>query len=113
MILKKIVSFGYKWGEPESTPGVIVADTRTLFRNPYHNRSLRYKLGTDPEVQSEVLKTPNFKAKYDHLKTIATVPGVHEVWIGCHGGRHRSVFLAEKLGQDLQVPVEHRDVAKE
>ena len=112
-MVKKIVSFGFKHDEPQSIPGLMVVDVRQMFRNPYRNMSLRYKLGTDPEVQSEILKTPNFKAKYDHLKAMVQVPGTDEVWIGCHGGRHRSVFLAEKLGQELNVPVEHRDVAKE
>ena len=112
MALKKVVSFGFKHDEPPSSPGVLVVDIRQIFRNPYHNRKLRDKVGTDPEVQADVMKTPNFQAKYEYLKQEVTTPGVEEVWIGCMGGRHRSVFLVERLGQELGVPVEHRDLFK-
>jgi UPF0042 nucleotide-binding protein len=111
MTLKKIISFGFKYeGEPPSPAGVLVVDIRQMFRNPYHDRKLRYKRGTDQEVQDDVMKTPNFQAKYDYLKEEVTTPGVEEAWIGCTGGRHRSVFLAERLGKELGVLVEHRDI---
>lgn len=112
MPLKKIVSFGFKHPDPPDkfAPGVIVVDVRQLFRNPYRDRTLRYKTGTDPAVQAEVMKTPEFRAKYAHLKAVATAPGAEVVYIGCHGGHHRSVFLAERLGQELGIPVEHRDI---
>lgn len=114
MTLKKIVSFGFKHPDPPSefTPGVVVVDVRPLFRNPHHDRSLRSLNGTDPKVQADVMKTPEFTAKYRYLQAQATAPGTEVVYIGCHGGRHRSVFLAERLGQELGVPVEHRDIEK-
>jgi UPF0042 nucleotide-binding protein len=114
MPLKKIVSFGFKYPDlPEVIPGVVVVDVRNLFRNPHRDRSLRYKTGQDPLVQAEVMKTPEFHAKYSHVKAAATSPGTEVAFIGCHGGKHRSVFLAERLGQELGIPVEHRDMNRE
>jgi UPF0042 nucleotide-binding protein len=113
MALKKLVSFGFKHDDiPTTGCGLLVVDIRTVFRNPYHNKALRYKRGTDPEVQADVMKTPNFLAKYEYLKQAVTTPGIEEVWIGCTGGHHRSVFLVERLGLELGVPVEHRDILK-
>jgi UPF0042 nucleotide-binding protein len=112
-MLKKIVSFGFKHeGEPDREPGVLVLDVRQLFRNPFHDRKLRNKRGTDPEVQADVMKTPDFRARYNHLKEQVETPGTVIVYIGCTGGHHRSVFLAERLGRELGVPVEHRDIDK-
>ena len=113
-MLKKIVSFGFRHnGHPEKEPGAVVVDVRAMFRNPYRNYKLRHKRGTDPDVQEDVMKTPNFLIKYAYVKEQITVPGTEIAYIGCSGGHHRSVFLAERLGQELGVPVEHRDISKE
>ena len=115
MTLKKIVSFGFKHPDPpdKTVPGVVVVDVRSLFRNPHRDRSLRYKLGTDPAVQAEIQKTPEFRAKYAYVRAQVTSPGAEVAYIGCMGGKHRSVYLAERLGRELGVVVEHRDIAKE
>lgn len=112
-MLKKIVSFGFRHnGGPVAVAGIVVVDVRRMFRNPFHDQTLRDKNGTDPDVQADVMKTPNFDAKYAHVRDQVTTPGIEEAWIGCSGGHHRSVFLAEKLGQELGVTVEHRDIEK-
>jgi UPF0042 nucleotide-binding protein len=113
-MLKKIVSFGFRHegGGPNVVAGTVVVDVRKQFRNPYRDKTLRYKLGTDPEVQKDIMKTPEFRAKYQHLKEKITVPGTEVAYIGCSGGHHRSVFLAERLGKELGVAVEHRDIDK-
>jgi RNase adapter protein RapZ len=111
MALQKIVSFGFRheW-PPVESPGTVVVDVRTMFRNPYHNKALRKLRGTDKPVQDEIMSMPNFVALYEHLKQRITVPGTVTAYIGCTGGHHRSVFLAQKLGADLGVAVEHRDI---
>lgn len=114
-MLKKIVSFGFKYDEEQNFlgPGIVVVDVRKLFRNPFHNKKLRYKRGTDPEVQADVMKTPDFMVKYVYLKEQVSSPGVEVAYIGCTGGKHRSVFLAERLGLELGVSVEHRDIDRD
>ncbi len=93
-------------------PGVVVIDVRNLFRNPFHDRRLRPLRGTHPDVQADIRKTPDFVAKFEHVKARILVPGTEIAYIGCQGGHHRSVYLAEILGQQLGVPVEHRDYDK-
>lgn len=112
--LQKIVSFGYKYldAPEEFTPGVVIVDVRPLFQNPHRYPHLRTKNGQDPAVQAVIVDSPNFVAKYHYVKTQVTVPGTRVAYIGCHGGKHRSVFLAEKLGAELGIPVEHRDLTR-
>jgi len=114
MTLQKIVSFGFRHngGGPSVVPGVVVVDVRGMFRNPFHDKTLRHLRGTDKAVQEDILQTPDFAAKYKHIRERITVPGTETAYIGCTGGHHRSVFLAELLGKELGVPVEHRDVDK-
>ena len=115
MALKKVISFGFKYPDlPDDTaPGVVVVDVRQLFRNPYRDRYLRSLSGLHVAVQADVEKTPEFKAKYRYVQAQVTAPGTEVAYIGCHGGKHRSVFLAERLGQELGIPVEHRDIDRE
>jgi len=114
MTLKKIISFGFRHegGGPNVVPGVVVIDIRKMFKNPYHDKTLRYKRGTDLDVQLDIQKTPDFYAKYDYVKEKVTVPGTEIAYIGCTGGHHRSVYLAIKLARELNVEVEHRDIDK-
>ena len=114
-MVKKIVSFGFMYSDqPDPTvPGVVVVDVRTLLRNPHRDRKLRYLRGTDPAVQAEIERSPEFAAKYRYVRAQVTAPGTDVAYIGCFGGRHRSVFLAERLGRELGVPVEHRDIERE
>lgn len=105
----KVVSFGYKHGKPPG--GVRVFDIRTHFENPFRNPALRDLDGTDPRIGAFISGAPKFEERYRTLKSFTMLaPGA--VWIGCTGGRHRSVYLAERLGRELQIPVEHRDRGK-
>lgn len=106
----RIISFGFRHGKP---PDGFVIDVRSLGfrRNPFHDRRLRYLRGTDRAVQEDVQKTPEFWEKYEELTTLVAQQG-GVVCLGCTGGHHRSVTLAELLGHKLGVPVEHRDIDK-
>jgi RNase adapter protein RapZ len=106
-----IVSFGFRHGkEIPCQTGVLVIDVRKAFdRNPYRDKSLRYKRGTDLDVQKDILKTPNFNKSYAQLKEkVEDFDGV--VYLGCTGGHHRSVYLALRLSEELKIPVLHRDI---
>ena len=105
-----IASFGYRHEGPprlpENVPALVI-DVRPLFmRNPYHDKRLRRLRGDHPSVQADILKTPGFDESYAKLKAIVSSwPG--EVYLGCSGGHHRSVYLAGRLGQELDCAVVH------
>lgn len=106
----KIVSFGFRQGTPDVTVhpegGRIV--NVTGFRNPYLRRGLRPLTGMDPEVGAFITQDPGFEEKYRALYLETHRAGV--LYLGCIGGRHRSVYLADRLGKELGIPVEHRDI---
>jgi UPF0042 nucleotide-binding protein len=118
-----VVSFGYKHGMPLDAD--LVLDCRFL-PNPHWVDELRPLTGLDPAVRDYVLKQPETKEfvdKLDDLFTFLLPSYVNEgksyltVAIGCTGGHHRSVVLAEELAEifrrnGFDPAVMHRDVAK-
>jgi len=110
----KIVSFGWRWGAiPPGADAII--DVRERFpRNPWRLKKLRDLTGKDAPVIEDILEASYFSYAYEQL--LADVSRLFEkdtdrtVLIGCTGGRHRSVYLADRLGRDLRIPVEHRDL---
>src|SRR6266536_1418770 len=119
-----IVSFGYKFGLPRDVD--LILDVRFL-PNPHWVPELRPLPGTDPEVCDYVKGQKAYGGFMERLTSLfdVTVPGyVAEgkaylvIGIGCTGGRHRSVVVAEDLagyfaGHDLPVSVEHRDLDRD
>jgi UPF0042 nucleotide-binding protein len=116
-----VISFGYKHGIPLDVD--IVFDCRFL-PNPYWVEELQPYSGLDAPVRDYVLGQPDsvgFLEKVDDLLT-STLPAFHRegksyltIAIGCTGGRHRSVVLAEALAARLDghgqgVSVFHRDI---
>jgi len=116
-----VVSFGFKHGVPLDVD--LMFDCRFL-PNPYWDESLRSHSGLEPEVRAYVLDRPEtlaFLAKLDDLLTMLIPAYMKEgksyltVAMGCTGGRHRSVVLAEELSRRLDAhglptTVFHRDV---
>ncbi len=119
----KLVSFGYRHGLPEQAD--LTVDVRFL-PNPNFIDALRPRTGLDPAVADYVLERPEtqtFLAKFcdlvDFLVPLYEKEGKAylTIGIGCTGGRHRSVVIAQILEQHLrqkveQVTVEHRDIGK-
>jgi len=119
-----IVSFGFKYGLPIDAD--MVADMRFL-PNPYWVEELRPMSGLDEPVRDYVRSQPRsgeFLDGYEALLALLTDGFVHEdksfltVAIGCTGGRHRSVTMAEALGERLRArgvrtQVVHRDLGRE
>ncbi len=116
----RLLSFGFKWGPPQEAD--LVLDVRP-FPNPHYDPRLRPKTGLDPEVQAYVSQETTYYRALLAVVGLAAEGAKGEgrafytVALGCTGGRHRSVALAERLAEALsgrfRVEVEHRDVEKE
>jgi UPF0042 nucleotide-binding protein len=118
-----VISFGYKHGIPLDVD--IVFDCRFL-PNPFWVEDLRPFSGLDDPVRDYVLNKPEsvaFLEKVDDLLTSTLPAFVREgksyltIAMGCTGGRHRSVALAEALAERLSrhgqaVSVFHRDIER-
>jgi UPF0042 nucleotide-binding protein len=117
-------SFGHKHGAPRDAD--IAFDVRFL-SNPYWEPDLRALTGFDPQVVEYIGRDGKLQAFYDHLEPlldflvpeyIAEGKAHLVVAIGCTGGRHRSVAIAEALAaryrdrEDVDVAVAHRDVGR-
>ena len=118
-----VSSFGYKFGAEEEADWVV--DVRFL-RNPFWEPQLRPLTGLDARVRSYVLADPRAEELQARLTGLLGWVSIQyaghrrrflHVAVGCTGGRHRSVVVAEELGRRLrsesvEVTVRHRDVAK-
>ncbi len=118
-----VVSFGYKHGLPLDVD--LVFDCRFL-PNPHWVESLRPLTGLDQPVRDYVAgqpETPEFLAKLDDLFSLLLPAYVKEgksylsIAVGCTGGTHRSVYIAEELAKLLEARgfrpmVSHRDLGK-
>jgi UPF0042 nucleotide-binding protein len=105
-----IVSFGYKHGHVKLREIDSELDIRMMnLHNPWSSPFLRGMTGLDPAVQQYIEKSPDFDKKVDSsVKTAENTEGI--LYIGCSGGKHRSVYLATLVGGILKVPVIHRDL---
>jgi UPF0042 nucleotide-binding protein len=118
-----VMSFGYKYGIPLDAD--LVVDVRFL-PNPYYVEELRPLTGCDRQVDKYVRKFPaaeEFLQKYNDILTFLLPNYVCEgkthlvIAIGCTGGQHRSVVLANCLGerlssQEYRIMIRHRDILK-
>lgn len=120
-----ILSFGYKYGVPSDSD--LVFDVRFL-PNPYYIEELKPKTGNDKEIQDYVLSFEEasvFLNKVEDLIEFLIPNYITEgknqlvIAVGCTGGKHRSVTLANKLGEKIaaeqkySVKIEHRDIYKD
>ncbi len=103
-----IESFGFKHGIPADAD--FVFDLRCL-PNPYWETTLRSKTGLDPEVAEFLDQQQSFNQMYDDIlqflsRWIPQYVGFDRnyltIAIGCTGGQHRSVYMAEKLTASLK-----------
>ena len=118
-----VLSFGFKYGIP--TDADLVFDVRFL-PNPYYVESLRKKTGNEPEVRDYVLncrESGMFLDKIEDLLEFLVPQYIKEgknqlvVAVGCTGGKHRSVYIAEQLADYFRsrgknVQSRHRTLEK-
>ena len=120
-----ILSFGFKYGIPADSD--LVFDVRFL-PNPYYVEGLRAKTGNDKEIQDYVLQFKEAHEFLDKLEDminflipnyIAEGKNQLVISIGCTGGKHRSVTLANELykrmadKKEYGLKIEHRDIGKD
>jgi len=116
-----VESFSFPKGSPRDAD--LVFDVRFL-ANPHYDDALRPLTGLDPRVADYVARDPNYSGFVERLQDmLAFLLPLYEqegksyltVAIGCTGGRHRSVALAERVGAYLvdrgwPVRVSHREI---
>jgi UPF0042 nucleotide-binding protein len=123
-MVTRVVSFGFKYGAPVDADFVL--DVRFL-KNPYFVTELRPLSGTDPQVSAFVLSQAETRETLTKLVSLfeLVLPSSERegksyltIAVGCTGGRHRSVVVADELGRILRenlgvrIGVFHRDVAR-
>lgn len=118
-----VVSFGFRYPTPQSVE--LLFDVRFL-PNPYFEERLRAHSGHEPEVVRYVLDSERGKELLEHLRSLLRflLPLYDDegkayltIGVGCTGGRHRSVVVANALADELraagrEVNVQHRDVER-
>ena len=116
-----VTSFAYRHGLPGEAD--LVFDVRFL-RNPHYRPELKLKDGRDRAVAAYIGRDRHFAVFFRHLtRLVGPLLGRYAVEgksyltlaVGCTGGRHRSVFVAERLAQWLKkrkisVEIRHRDL---
>ena len=123
-LMVTILSFGFKHGIPADAD--LVFDVRFL-PNPFYIEELKYKTGNDREVQDYVMGFPEAETFIEKLSDLLEflIPNyVNEgkyqlvIGIGCTGGKHRSVTLANRLYDRMKnrgnygLKIAHRDVGQ-
>ena len=117
-----VTSFAYRRGLPRDAD--LVFDVRFL-RNPHYDTALRLLTGSDSAVADYIRGDAGYAAFYDQLIKLLAVllprfdregKSYLTIAVGCTGGRHRSVFVAEELGgwlraRGARVAVLHRELA--
>ncbi|MDG2269412.1 MAG: RNase adapter RapZ, partial [Alphaproteobacteria bacterium] len=117
-----VTSFSYRHGLPRDAD--LVIDVRFL-RNPHYDSELRSKTGCDRDVGAFITEDPDYEEFFSRLTNLLALllPRFNEegksyltIAIGCTGGQHRSVYVAEELRNWLaeratRVDVRHRELS--
>jgi len=116
-----VTSFSYRFGIPREAD--LVFDMRFL-RNPHYVPALKPMTGREKEVQAYISDDPVFTAMFNNLKALLLplLPRYENegksyltIAVGCTGGRHRSVYVTELLGETLKTAgydaqISHREL---
>ena len=120
----RLLSFGFKYGVPVDAD--LILDVRFI-ENPYFVDDLRPLSGLDAPVSQFVLDKPDAQGFLDRAMALlefllpryeAEGKSYLTVAVGCTGGRHRSVAMAERIAEELrrrlvvEVDVSHRDIGE-
>lgn len=119
----EVLSFGHKYGSPRSLD--LLFDVRHL-PNPYFQKELKHLTGDDPEIISYLMEKPEVAETIKRFTDLLLylLPRYQRedksyltIGIGCTGGRHRSVMVANSVRRELKdkgydTSVSHRDMQK-
>jgi len=120
-----VMSFGFKYGIP--TDADLVADARFI-PNPHWQDELRAMTGNDAPVSEYVLAQPGVQDFITNYVAVlrTTLAGYRTenkrfatIALGCTGGKHRSVAIANRIAEilsyeaDVRISVKHRDLGRE
>lgn len=119
----EVLSFGHKYGNPRSVD--LMFDVRHL-PNPYFQKELKHLTGDDPEIIKYLTEKPEVNETIDRFTDLLLylLPRYQRegksyltIGIGCTGGKHRSVHVANSLKKALKkkgfdTTVSHRDIQK-
>lgn len=119
----EVLSFGHKYGSPRSLD--LLFDVRHL-PNPYFQKDLKHLVGEDPEIIGFLNEKPEVAETIERFTDLLLflLPRYQRegksyltIGIGCTGGRHRSVMVANSVRQALRkhgfdASVSHRDIQK-
>jgi UPF0042 nucleotide-binding protein len=117
-----VMSFGFKHGVPREVD--MVLDARFL-RNPHWEPSLKPLTGQDPRVQAHINEDKYLEPFYNKVQDMVDFllpnyslegKSYFTIAFGCTGGKHRSVYLTERLGEYLKqsnynTHIRHRDMS--
>ncbi|MCP5381081.1 MAG: RNase adapter RapZ [Kordiimonadaceae bacterium] len=117
-----VSSFAYPKGLPRDAD--LVFDVRFL-RNPHYDENLKAKTGREEGVGEYIMRDPVFNSSWDKISSLilTLLPEYKKegksyltISFGCTGGKHRSVFIAEKLGallkeKNYKVNIHHRELS--
>ena len=118
-----VTSFAYRHGLPQDAD--LVFDVRFL-RNPHYQPDLKDRTGEEEDVQRYIEADPHFATWFRQTTEMLSplLPRFEEegksyltIAVGCTGGRHRSVHVAERLAQWLaqegrRCEIRHRDISR-
>jgi UPF0042 nucleotide-binding protein len=124
LLVCAVVSFGYKYGIPIDAD--LLFDVRFL-PNPFYDLTLRPLTGLDPQVRDYVMDSEGAAEFFGYLMPLldfvlpryAAEGKAHlTIGVGCTGGRHRSVTIAQHIAdhyakQGMYTIVRHRDIARD
>ncbi len=119
----EVMSFGHKYGNPRSVD--LMFDVRHL-PNPYFHKDLKHLTGDDPEIIKYLLEKPEVNETIERFNDLLLylLPRYQRegksylsIGIGCTGGKHRSVMVANSLRKSLKkagfdTVGSHRDIQK-
>lgn len=115
----EIVSFGYLHRPGDAVVAEVVVDVRRRFRDPHVLPEFRQLTGKDQAVRDKVLGDPQAESVISSLVVLALAMKTEgeplTLAVGCAGGRHRSVVVADEVWAALSnlgetVRVQHLDV---